>query len=595
MNLRNRGLLASQAWVRQSWMTSSGAWAARLLSPTLVIGYYLAFAGAMAWLVPVFEAPDESAHLDYVNFIAQTWSLPNQYDQVPPLLWEGHQPPLYYAVAGALVSALKRDSVVNVPPIRNRRHAWAGGRSRDVPEYDHAYHSPFVRAADRAAFYGLRCVSILMGLGTLLLAEQICRCFVGSSRWALLAALLIATLPQFAFISATVNNDNAANLLSAAAIYCLLGLMDHPYRLRLYAAFGFVVGLGLLAKKTALFLLPSSALVLGYLVWVNRRTCWRVLRGASLAVAIAVLTSAWMFSRNHYLYGDWLGSRMEEETLADLVLRKQLLTPYFLGRLDTDQIWGPLAGFFGREVAAYVFPLWVLLLAAMYVGVVSGLFVIARTRIRRFLPSAIFYTLAVSALTVVYSNYFFTGYKLGPFWPAVGESFVGRMGPMSVPLPTTAYGLYVVLAVVAGAGLCAHLWHRRLRDPKVLAALLLTGTAVAGLVHYNLTFAQPQGRLLFPALTLVAALATLGLKTIADLIGGRTITVLMLGSLVVGLVACDLTALVRISSYFYNPEQYGVEAIEGTGNGRIMQRPNGPANQVALSAAFAASCLSLAG
>jgi hypothetical protein len=103
-------------------------------------------------------------------------------------------------------------------------------------------------------------------------------------------------------------------------------------------------------------------------------------------------------------------------------------------------------------------------------------------------------------------------------------------------------------------------------------AARLTATAVAGLVHYNLTFAQPQGRLLFPALTLVTALATLGLKTIADLIGGRTITVLMLGSLVVGLVACDLTALVQISRYFYNPEQYGVEAIEATGNERILQQ-----------------------
>ena len=524
-----------------------------------VVGYYLAFAGAMAWLVPVFGMPDERAHLNYVNFVARTGSLPDQYDKARAVYWEGHQPPLYYAVAAALIGALKRDRTVDTAPVLNKRHKWAGGPSYEVPEYDHVYHSPFSTNADQIAFYVLRGLSILMGLGTLLVAEKLCRRLVGDPWWGLLGGLLIATLPQFAFISAAVNNDNAANFLAAAALYNLFALMDQPYRMRYYAVFGVCLGLGVLSKKTVLFLVPGAVFVLLYLVWKNRRAWQRLLCSAAMAACAAALISGWMFVRNYHLYGDWLGSRMEEETIGALSQRRHLLTTHFLGRIDVVEVWGPLAGLLGREVAAYVFPWYVLLLALGYLVLVYALFVTLRTRVKRFLPAAALYTAAVCVLTFVYSNYIFTGYSAGVFWGPVGESFVGRFGAMAVPLPVVCYGFYKVLAVVAGTGLFVHLVRQRFHDVKVLTALLLIGTAMTGFLHYNLSYPQPQGRLLFPALTLVSALTVLGFKTIADVIGGRTSRRWCAGLVVVGLIACDATALGQVSKYFYTPTQYGAQ------------------------------------
>ena len=57
-----------------------------------------------------------------------------------------------------------------------------------------------------------------------------------------------------------------------------------------------------------------------------------------------------------------------------------------------------------------------------------------------------------------------------------------------------------------------------------------------------------------------AALATLGLKSLADLTHERTYRWWGVGLLVVGLVACDVTALVKISQYFYTPSQYGPQS-----------------------------------
>jgi hypothetical protein len=104
----------------------------------------------------------------------------------------------------------------------------------------------------------------------------------------------------------------------------------------------------------------------------------------------------------------------------------------------------------------------------------------------------------------------------GPFWPKLGQSFVGYFGFVHLPLPDWAYGSVFLAAIAALAGLGLFLWRAgreaRLRLGLLAAAGLL---ALAGVVYYNLHVDQPQGRYLFVALPALAILFVTGLAELA--------------------------------------------------------------------------------
>jgi hypothetical protein len=100
-----------------------------------------------------------------------------------------------------------------------------------------------------------------------------------------------------------------------------------------------------------------------------------------------------------------------------------------------------------------------------------------------------------------------------------------------VVLDDRTYLFYLGLTLLAMVGLsvaaldawrrpgCAELVKRRDLLVIVVGALALV---VAGIVSYNLTFIQPQGRYLFPALVPIALLLALGWWRLADLLASLT-------------------------------------------------------------------------
>jgi 4-amino-4-deoxy-L-arabinose transferase-like glycosyltransferase len=108
----------------------------------------------------------------------------------------------------------------------------------------------------------------------------------------------------------------------------------------------------------------------------------------------------------------------------------------------------------------------------------------------------------------------FSDYFLWQFPLSLGKSFVGNFGWMNVGLPGWMYALYVALWLVAAFGLVWE-WRRGLLDVRAVVTLVLTFVSMYAVVVYmNLTFRQPQGRYLFPALPAVAGLAGLGLASL---------------------------------------------------------------------------------
>ena len=92
------------------------------------------------------------------------------------------------------------------------------------------------------------------------------------------------------------------------------------------------------------------------------------------------------------------------------------------------------------------------------------------------------------------------------------ESFVGLYGWMNFLSPPWVYSLYLSLVIVAGLGWIVRLVRRDVSwsVTALLASVVLLNLAVV--VNLNLSYRQPQGRYMYPALAAIAALVALGLE-----------------------------------------------------------------------------------
>jgi hypothetical protein len=129
----------------------------------------------------------------------------------------------------------------------------------------------------------------------------------GRPRIALAMVALVAFIPQFLFLSASVNNDNLVILISSWVLVVLatwLARADRPLpgwpQLLLL---GVLLGLAALSKLSGVLLWPLAGAVLLWLAWRARRWRWLLL-AALLVFGVALAVCGWWFVRNLSLYGD---------------------------------------------------------------------------------------------------------------------------------------------------------------------------------------------------------------------------------------------------------------------------------------------------
>jgi 4-amino-4-deoxy-L-arabinose transferase-like glycosyltransferase len=400
---------------------------ARIATRVLLL-VYVVFALCLVFLVPPYEAPDEPSHVHYATFIATRGELPNQLDPARRVEGQGHQGPLAYIVMAGLLRLAMPDGDLPVRIAPNRAHAWNGGTALEVPLFDPT-RPAFASDRERAMFYGLRLLSVLYGLLTLVVLERTVRMMGADATTAFVAVLLPATLPQFVYVSAYVTADGLLILLATLTAHEVVRVARAPDRLGPYVGLGIALGAALLVKKTALFLLPGVGLTLLALVATGRARFGDVVRHAAVMAGAAVAVSGGLFVRNTVVYGDPLGSGMERATLSTLMQPRSLWDPYF-------------ADYFPRILSA---------------------------------------------------------------------SFVGLLGWVNVWLPAPVYWLYAVLGGLAAIGVVV-----RRGDPWVRLAATFAALCFLGIVVFNLTFPQPQGRYLFAALPFLAFLVAIGLRVVTD-------------------------------------------------------------------------------
>lgn len=445
----------------------------------LLLAVFVVLGAVFAAVTPLFEVSDELWHYPMVKTLADGNGLPVQ-DGANPGPWrqEGSQPPLYYAlmaVATAWIDTSDMDTVRWVNPHADNGVITADGNNNIVI---HTYREAWPWRGTVLAVRLIRLLSVLLGAVTVYCTYRLAlEVLPARNGVALAAAGSVAFTPMFVFVSASVNNDNLAITLSAAALCVTARWLRRP-AIRPwwhYALMGLLLGGAALSKSSALGLwaIVGAALVFaeirrqtaddgrqilsttflsakappsregkamsgnhsgagGLGLATNPSTFKGLVLPVAIVFGVAVAICGWWFVRNYQLYGDWLGWSAFLETVGARPRPATLL-----------QLWGERVGF----VQAY--------------------------------------------------------------W--------GLFGGVSVPMPAWTYSVLNGLAALAVVGLAVagvRALAARKIDPTQLALWALLAGWVAlifvGLIRWtSLTWAS-QGRLIFPAITALGVLAAYG-------------------------------------------------------------------------------------
>ena len=237
------------------------------------LALHFVLGAALLLRVPLGASPDESAHWEYIAFIAQNWNLPVFRGAVPPAAgYEFHQPPLYYALCAPLWALLP-------VPLEN---------------------------------YAARLVSLLCGLGTLVALFRAGKIAFPDSKIAETAVFFAALSPLHLGVGAGSNNDGLAGMICAWLLFWMAHAWKNGVSRRAALCIGILAALGLYAKTTTLVV---SFVALTALLFLTRRgenessTAEKpaTRNGFAIAALLLCVLALPLLLRNQFLYGDPLG------------------------------------------------------------------------------------------------------------------------------------------------------------------------------------------------------------------------------------------------------------------------------------------------
>jgi len=252
-------------------------------------------------LLPFHTGFDSKEHLKYINYIQEHRALP-----LPNEGWEMYQPPLYYLIAAASLSALK------------------------------------LSINDSASILVLRFLGAFLGIAQFVFVFLSLR-LLFPARTAFIGLLLAAFLPMHLYLAHYVTNEMLAAVLATVTLYlCLRLLKSETLRAPQFAWLGLALGAAMLAKATGILLLPIViAAIAGKLAYA-RAPIATSLRNICLLLLICFAVCGWHYTRiwlrfGTPLLGNWdviSGFRWWQDpgyhTVADyLRFGRSLINPLF--------------------------------------------------------------------------------------------------------------------------------------------------------------------------------------------------------------------------------------------------------------------------
>jgi len=237
----------------------------RWLEKTLLLilaGLWLLLFWNNSRLLPFHAGFDAKEHLKYINYIQEHRALPLANEG-----WEMYQPPLYYLIAAASLSACK------------------------------------LSINDPASILLLRLIGAFLGIAQFIFVFLSLR-LLFSARTAFVGLLLAAFLPMHVYLAQYVTNEMLAATLATATLYACLRLLksDTPSASQ-FAWVGFTLGATMLAKATTVLLLPIAiAAIAGKLAYTRARLAIS-LRNLGLLLTICLTVCGWHYARIWLRFG----------------------------------------------------------------------------------------------------------------------------------------------------------------------------------------------------------------------------------------------------------------------------------------------------
>ncbi len=345
----------------------------------LILVTYLALAMGFNAVNPIFEAPDENWHYFTAQTIAETGRLP-KIETIPDpwMAQEAAQPPLYYLLASLLIRPIESDQARNLVWENPRVMLGDASSPTNTNAFVHPPNEMWPWEGYVLAVHAVRALSTLIGLGTLL-------CIFGAGRlvWpnqperAALATALVAFLPQFLFLHASVTNDVMIILTVSFVLWQLLRMWTFHYSWRNLLVLGLSIGLAILSKTAGLLLLLYSLGFLSILAMRESRSrskslpVGKWLVRLALVAGTALFTSGWLLWRNWQLYGDITASN---QILSFFGGDRGYSVVQVLA--ESSGLWNSMIavfGWFNVRPPGWVFLIWNALVGAAVLGILLTL------------------------------------------------------------------------------------------------------------------------------------------------------------------------------------------------------------------------------
>lgn len=468
----------------------------------LVLLCAVALVVGLAWALATgpLNGPDESAHVAYVQHLAETGDGPHRdrgrrsySSQLDGLLTEGmfrsmvgHSEgrPAWSALGtlnerlGALPKSARADGDGPNPLAQN-------------PPLYYAYEAiayrlmPSANPLDR--LFSLRLANVVLFVLTVLLTWLLAAEFFTVIWPRVLMSGLVALQPKLGFLAGVVNADTLLTTVSTAFLLVAVRLVRRgPSPARL-VTLGLITAAGPLTHGRGFFLLPAALLTLFVGLWplrtqVRRSLGLLVAGGTTIMVGISI---AFLWTRSHTGSGAF-GGELSQAATQTFSIRQFLsyVWQFYLDRLSfMEPMLGPPYGY--RQ---------------LYI-----------------------------------------------------ETFFGSFGSLEVNYPLWVYDLLQLVAAVGLAALAAAVllrWDVVRRNIRVVAVLVATFLSLVGLLHlaaYRDLQGNPHdplitGRYLLPGIGLYALAATWTVHTLGRRLAPWLAAVLLAGSLLLTLAGVGLTA-----------------------------------------------------
>ncbi|MCS7061645.1 MAG: glycosyltransferase family 39 protein [Anaerolineae bacterium] len=288
----------------------------------LIVGLFVAAGGLYGLASPFMEVSDEVRHYAFVEHLAQGNGLPIQdparrgfYEQ------EGSQPPLYYALMALIVQPFDRSDFYALAQFNPHGRLGRADTTHNWNQLIHTDAEQFPWRGTVLVMHVIRLLGVLMGAVTVVCAWLLATELVGPNhpqraRIALLSASFVAFNPMFVFISASVNNDTLATMLSSIALWLGARGVMRGVTPAHALILGIVLGGAALTKSSALALvlaIPPAVLASMWLRGRNERRPFSLTAALLTLLRIGLpiaLIAGWWYVRNQLLYNDFTGTTM---------------------------------------------------------------------------------------------------------------------------------------------------------------------------------------------------------------------------------------------------------------------------------------------